>query len=84
MACNCASNEQIKELYRRYGEKKSAPRTTKQKIKYALQYTGVAIAMVFVVPFLILYVLYKGLMDDNHQISLTKFFRLDKLKTQNG
>ncbi len=84
MACNCASNEQIKELYRRYGEKKSAPRTTKQKIKYVLQYTGVAIAMVFVVPFLILYVLYKGLMDDNHQISLTKFFRLDKLKTQNG
>ena len=84
MACNCASNEQIKELYRRYGEKKSAPRTIKQKIKYALQYTGVAIAMVFVAPFLILYVLYKGLMDDNHQISLTKFFRLDKLKTQNG
>lgn len=84
MACNCASNEQIKELYRRYGEKKSSPRTTKQKIKYALQYTGVAIAMIFVVPFLILYVLYKGLMDDNHQISLTKFFRLDKLKTQNG
>ena len=79
MACNCATNEQIKELYRRYGDKKNANNVpTGQKIKNAVAYTGVVLAMIPIVPILFLYVLYKALCDDDHRISLTRFFRLDK------
>lgn len=81
MACNCATSEQIKELYRRYGDKKDKSKVSfAQKVKNAVMYTGVAIAMIFITPFLFLYVLYKAICDDDHRISLTKFFRLDKKK----
>lgn len=79
MACNCATSEQIDELYKKYGERrKSTNKNTKQKIKDAVMYAGVAVAMVPIIPVLVLYVFYKAFCDDDHRISLTKFFRLDK------
>lgn len=85
MACNCATNEQIKELYRRYGDKKNAPkRTFKERVKFVFMHTGVTLVMIPIIPFLLLYILYKGICDDDHKISLTKFFRLDRKVTENG
>lgn len=78
MACNCASSEQIKLLYKKYGNKKDEIKKlpTKEKIKHYTQYASVAVAMIVISPFLILYVLYKGLFDDNKKISMRKFFNL--------
>lgn len=80
MACNCATNEQIKELYKRYGsdKDKNIHLSFKQRAKSALRYGGVAVAMIFITPFLFLYVLYKRFLTKDHRISLAKFFRLDK------
>lgn len=82
MACNCATSEQINELYRKYGERRTKGKKIgfRQRVKNIAMYTGVVIALVPIVPILFLYVLYKGLFDDDHRISLTKFFRLDKKK----
>lgn len=80
MACNCATTEQINKIYKKYGEKRDKGLTFKEKVKNALMYSGVAIAMVFIFPFLFLYVVYKGVFDDDHKISLTKFFRLNSKK----
>lgn len=82
MACNCATSKQIDELYKKYGEKRRQKLTFKQRVRNIFMYTGVVIAMIPIVPCLFLYVLYKRLCDDNHNISLTKFFRLDKKKIE--
>lgn len=77
MACNCASSEQIKELYARYGDKRDIKKLSfAGKVKYYAQYTGVAIVMVMLFPVLFLYVLYKGAFDDDHKISFRKFFNI--------
>lgn len=80
MACNCATTEQINALYKKYGEKKGEKKklTFKQKVKNAAMYAGVVLALIPIIPMLFLYVLYKGVFDDDHKISLTKFFRLNK------
>lgn len=84
MACNCATTEQINELYRRYGSKRDRKNlTTKQKIKNAVLYTGVAISMIFITPVLFCYVIYKRFFTKDHKISMTKFFRLDKKVSYN-
>ncbi|MBP5457758.1 MAG: hypothetical protein J6Y37_14795 [Paludibacteraceae bacterium] len=81
MACNCATQEQINELYKRYGrDRKKSNLTFKEKAKNVVVYTGVVIAMIPIVPCLFLYVLYKAVCDDDKRISLTKFFRLDRKK----
>ena len=84
MACNCATSEQINELYRRYGSKRDrkAKKNFKQRLKDIAMYTGVVIALIPIVPCLFLYVLYKGFFDDDHSINLMKFFRLDKKKKE--
>jgi len=82
MACNCATSKQIDELYKKYGEKRKKQLTFKQKAKNVAMYTGVVIAMIPIVPCLFLYVIYKRFCDDDHNISLTKFFRLDKKKME--
>jgi len=79
MACNCATTQQINELYRRYGEKRAEnrrKRTFWQWVKYVIMYTGVVIAMIPIAPALFLYVLYKAFFADDKKISLRKFFRL--------
>ena len=85
MACNCATNEQIKELYRRYGNKEERRKlSTSQKIKYYAQYTGIVLVMIPIVPVLFLYVLYKAICDDNHRISLKNFFGINRTVVLNG
>ena len=79
MACNCATSKQINELYRKYGSKTDKKNLTiKEKIKYYAMRTVVVIMLIPIVPVLILYVLYKGIADDDHKISLRKFFNLNK------
>lgn len=83
MACNCATDEQIKELYRRYGErsKLSPDAKFKDKAKKALVATGVFICMVpITLLFLFPYVLYKALYSEDRKIDVVKFFRLNKNK----
>lgn len=80
MACNCATKEQIDELYRRYGRKKDGDRklTPKEKAKNALVYAGLVLALIPIAPLLFLFVLYKTFISKDHRISMVKFFRLDK------
>ncbi len=80
MACNCATKEQINELYRRYGRRKDGDRklTPKEKVKNAVVYAGIVLALIPILPVLFLFVLYKALISKDHRISMTKFFRLDK------
>ena len=82
MACNCATDEQIKELYRRYGERRKPKKTDsfKARAKYYLYTAGVYVCMVPIAPLLVLYVLYKALYTDDKKIDVVKFFRLDKKK----
>ena len=85
MACNCATNKQINELYRRYGNKEERSKfTASQKIAYYAQRAAIVLAMVPIVPFLFLYVLYKGICDDEHKISLKKFFGINRTVVLNG
>ena len=79
MACNCATNEQLSELYKRFGEKKAdADKKTKFKIKNLLIKAGVGLCIMLMFPFLVIYVFYKIYGTDDHKISVKKFFRLEK------
>lgn len=79
MACNCATSEQINELYKKYGDKRiQENKRWQQKVKSAAMQVGVVLAMIPITPFLFIYVFYKAFCDEDHRISLTKFFRLDK------
>lgn len=82
MACNCATKEQIDALYKKYGERRKVNNsdTFKVKAKKILTNVGVALCMIPIFPVLLLFVIYKGFFDDDKQISMTKFFRLDKRK----
>lgn len=80
MACNCATQEQIDQLYKKYGEKKSENSGSfKIKFKTLIQKVGVAICLVLITPFLVVYVFYKAFDDDN-RISVKKFFKLKETK----
>ena len=82
MSCNCASSEQIKELYRRYGERAKLRKEDgfKPNFKKVAYHVGAYAVLIVLFPFLLLYVLYKGLFSPDKKISLRKFFRLDKKK----
>ena len=77
MACNCATTEQINKLYARYGDKRDAKKLSlKGKIKYYTQYAAMIVVMAAIMPFLLLYVIYKGAFDDDKKISIKKLFKL--------
>lgn len=82
MACNCATKEQIDELYRKFGEKKetSKKETFKFKLKKTISTIGIIICCILITPFIFLYVFYKAFGDDDHRISVTKFFNLKKIQ----
>ena len=83
MACNCATKEQIDALYKKYGERRKVNNgdTFKVKAKEVLTSVGVELWMIPTFIVLFRFVSYKGFFDDDKQISMTKFFRLDKRKT---
>jgi hypothetical protein len=78
MSCNCATNEQINELYRRYGEKQKKKRNF--SLTFLLKKIALYICLIPIVPALFLFVFYKAFCDDNNIISIRKFFRF---KNQN-
>lgn len=80
MACNCASKEQIEELYRKYGEKKETTKsqTLKFKIKKILRAIGIHFCCIILTPIIFLYVIYVAVATKERKISVMKFFRIDK------
>ena len=79
MACNCATNEQIAALYRKYGHKVDVPKdaTIKFKIKNFFTKIGVGIIVLFAIPYLICYILYNTWFGDG-RISLAELFGFRK------
>lgn len=84
MACNCATKEQIDELYRQFGEKKI--KTKKVSFKAVLRYAAVVLCLIPIIPVLFIYVYYKAFCSDDGRISMVKFFHLkeDKAITNVG
>ena len=79
MACNCATAEQIEKLYKKYGEKKTdTGKPLSYKIQGFFRKIGVFVCMIFITPAIFVYVLYKMFGDDNHEISVKKFFNLQR------
>ena len=85
MACNCANSEQIDLLYKRYGYKTDKNKlSTREKVRYYFNYAMAAIALIVLFPVILLYVLYKGICDDDHKISMKKFFNIKQNISLNG
>lgn len=78
MSCNCVANEQLKELYKKFGEKRDT--TEAEEIKFSvkrfLEKIAVAISTILLFPIIFCYVLFKGIFSKNRKISLSKFFNL--------
>ena len=74
MACNCATTQQIEELYKKYGEKRETQK--KFSFKNAFMKFGVGACLIVLTPLIVLYVLYKVRGSDNHKIDVRKFFNM--------
>lgn len=74
MACNCATTEQINELYRQFGEKQE--KLKKFSFKALMRKIAVILCIIPLLPFMILYVYYKAFCSDDNKISIVKFFNL--------
>jgi hypothetical protein len=74
MGCNCASREQIEKLHAIYGEKvnPTTGTTAKFKVEKILTHAGVFVAMVFILPLLVGFIIYKGTTKEK-KISIKKF-----------
>lgn len=77
MACNCATEEQLKELYKTYGEKVDAKLSSNpwQRLKNNVRKFFVYLFVIPIIPLLFLFVIYK-VFSDNNKISIRKFFLL--------
>ena len=78
MGCNCATTEQINELYRQFGEKQA--KRKKRSFKAVLKNIAVVLCVIPLVPIIALYVYYKAVCDDDNRISVVKFFNLKDKK----
>lgn len=80
MACNCATQEQLNELYRKYGQKvePGAKETWNFRVKKFFTNILLYTVMCFIAPMLFCYVIGKGLFSKEKKISLRKFFHLKK------
>jgi hypothetical protein len=78
MGCNCATQEQIKKLHEIYGEKKDIKNIPfEQKIEFFIKNIGVYLVMLFIIPILILFVLYKVLFTKDKKISVKKLLKFN-------
>lgn len=77
MACNCASKEQIEELFKIYGQKKDTPKgdITWFRIKKTLMEFGVKVCLVLLAPIVFMYIVYK-FFSKNNKISIATLFNL--------
>lgn len=76
MGCNCATNEQIAKLYRKYGEGRQAPKPFAMKAKNFFRKVAVGFCLIFITPAIVLYVFYKAFSGEDNRISVKKFFHL--------
>lgn len=74
MGCNCATTEQINELYRKFGEKQSKKKGF--DIVFFTRKTLTYICAALVTPFIVLFVIGKGMFSKDKRISVKKFFKL--------
>ena len=79
MACNCATTEQINELYRQFGEKQE--KLKKFSLKSLFKKIAVVLCVMPLLPFILLYVYYKAFCSDDNRISIVKFFNLKPKNT---
>lgn len=79
MACNCATTEQLNELYRRYGEKRS--KEEKESKTYWLKRHAAMAAGILFIPAIIVFVIIKGAFTKNNKINVPKLFRLNNIAT---
>lgn len=77
MACNCATNEQLNEIYRKFGTRIKASKkdTLAFKVKNFFINTFVFTTLITIVPLMIFYISLTYSQGKN-QISLTEFFGL--------
>lgn len=75
MGCNCATQEQLKELYDKYGAEKNKKVGGKIGFRRKVQKVAVFLTMIVVTPFLLIYVFTRAF-DDDKRIDIQKFFRL--------
>lgn len=74
MGCNCATTEQINELYRKFGEKQNSKKGFSLKLFIRKTLTYICVALI--IPFIILFVIGKGMFSKDRRISVQKFFNL--------
>ena len=81
MACNCATSEQINELYRTYGEKvdEKLAGSFWQRVKNAVRKFFVYLCLIPITPVIVVYVLYKAFGDDDKKISIRKLFKFEQI-----
>lgn len=75
MGCNCATQEQISRLYKIYGDKSVENISNKQKVGFFFKKIIVFLVVFIFSPFLIGFVLYKGIFTKDKKISVRKFLR---------
>jgi len=78
MACNCATTEQLNELYRKYGEKRAEKKSFSDSAKNILYKIGIVLCLIPATPLLFIYVFYKAWGTDNHRINVMKFLRIKR------
>ncbi len=78
MGCNCATDKAIKELYAKYGENRraSVPDKFSHKVKYYTRNILAGICMIPISVYLFLFVFYKAIVENETEISISKFFGL--------
>lgn len=79
MACNCATNEQLSELYRKFGTRirPSKKDTLAFKIEAFFTNTAVLTTLITMMPLILFYISFNYSKGKN-QISLAEFFGLRK------
>ncbi len=78
MACNCKTNAKLIELGLRYGTggKLTRKEILKKDLKGILLSILSLLITIIVLPFIVLYVVFKGLFSKNKGINFKKIFRL--------
>lgn len=83
MSCNCMTNQQLGELYKRYGYKVKVSKKASLwfKIKNNIFNVIISLLMLIIFPLLFIYVSYVTVFGDG-KISLKKFFNLKEINIE--
>lgn len=77
MGCNCATNEQLKKLYKQFGYQRELTNTESVwfKIKNFFTKIGVACCLILILPYILFYIIRHGFFGDK-RISVAHFLGL--------